>query len=528
MIDLNFEEIGSDRDVTNGAFSNGLQNFRFSVSPAGNGSWVPSMSYFLVEYAFGDSEGASDAYSPIKALPQSSKIALVNDFVGSMYSASSFRMAGSDICNVSNSHAQLSVLKKRMKYGSNKIQHLSGDLNGFEPDFSKRLAKTCLDGVYHQDGLVDCSPYKSPSLSPYQGDEYLQILSMAGTMLGRDTNGNYLSSGNCIVTTPPTSGNWSWLYSQNNGAGELAHDIADTTIVKSLKWQFPAGSKNGTSPNIINAKCMSVGHRLYLQMPARNSVNGIVTFEAGMYTIAGDVSGDNDNFVTTVINIVGSTVTIAVIKAMFNVSNTSVGQGAIKEVSFGPYTQPSPRSNVVNGMCVYQPPLSLFDQDNGVFIGDMSMILTPNSNWKQSIVESSVPGTRYDQDIVHGTNFCFGIKSLRLYIARCRVSEQLPKQLNFSMPDMIVSNKQLSNGQNNIDFIIPPSTQQIVLWIQDSACGTNSKIPFSRFKARQNSPGGDFSRLNTFGPWCKTYDENVQSMQLTFAGITKPISFSNR
>ena len=115
MIDLNFEEVGCDRNITDASFSNGLQNFRFSVSPAGNGSWVPSMSYFLVEYAFGSAEGATDAYSPIKQMRQHQRIALANDFMGS---ASSFRMAGSDICNVSNSHAQISVLKKRMKYGS--------------------------------------------------------------------------------------------------------------------------------------------------------------------------------------------------------------------------------------------------------------------------------------------------------------------------------------------------------------------------------------------------------------------------
>ena len=34
MIDLNLEEVGCDRNINDGSFSNGL---RFSVSPAGNG-----------------------------------------------------------------------------------------------------------------------------------------------------------------------------------------------------------------------------------------------------------------------------------------------------------------------------------------------------------------------------------------------------------------------------------------------------------------------------------------------------------
>jgi len=155
------------------------------------------------------------------------------------------------------------------------------------------------------------------------------------------------------------------------------------------------------------------------------------------------------------------------------------------------------------------------------WIGDQQLILTPNSNYKQAIIESCVPDTTYDVDVAWNTHFAFGVKSLRLYIARCRIPEPLPKQLKFSMPDMIVSNKALSNGTSSIDFIIPPSTQSLVFFIQDSSTSLNSKVS-NRFKARQSSPGGDLSRLNAYGPWSHTYDERVQSMQVVFAGITKP------
>jgi hypothetical protein len=74
----------------------------------------------------------------------------------------------------------------------------------------------------------------------------------------------------------------------------------------------------------------------------------------------------------------------------------------------------------------------------------------------------------------------------------------------------------------NLDFVIPPSTQQIIVWIQDSACRTNSKIPLSRFKARQNCPNGNLKRRGEYGEGTKIYDENLQSIQLTVADITKP------
>ena len=386
MIDLNFEEVGCDRNINDGSFSNGLQNFRFSVSPAGNGSWIPSMSYFLVEYAFGSVEGATDAYSPIKSMRQAQKITLANDFVGSMYSASSFRMAGSDICNVSNSHGQVSVLKKRMKYGSNKMQNLSGDLSGFEVDFSKRLAKCSIDGLYHKDGLVDCSPYNSTAISPYESEVSLVMLSKSGDRLGLDANDNYNGTGNCSVTTPPTQGNWSWIFTRANGEGNIAYNSADTVVVRSMYWRLPPGSKNGSSSLIIDGNLLNNGQELQLRVPARDGVDGLVTFEEALYKISTYLI-DNTDSTTLVLNIEGN-VTVATIKAMFNANNQQVGQGAIHSV-LGSIAQADPRSNTVNGMCVYQPPLSLFDQDNGVFIGDMQMILTPNSNWKQAIVESS-------------------------------------------------------------------------------------------------------------------------------------------
>jgi hypothetical protein len=209
-------------------------------------------------------DGASDGYSPTKAIMQHQKIALANDFVGGMFSASSYRMAGSDIANCSNGHAQLSLLKKRMKYSSSTIANLSGDLNGFEPSFAKRLSRCSADGVYNPNGLVDCSPNKSNALSAYNTEVvFTQILSRAGTVLGRDSNNNLNATGNCINTVPPISGNWLWLFSQASGKGDLAFGSADTVIVRSLYWQFPTGSRSGSqSSTMVEGGSFRIGQRL--------------------------------------------------------------------------------------------------------------------------------------------------------------------------------------------------------------------------------------------------------------------------
>jgi hypothetical protein len=82
---------------------------------------------------------------------------------------------------------------------------------------------------------------------------------------------------------------------------------------------------------------------------------------------------------------------------------------------------------------MWQPPLNIFDQgidhDRSLFVGDMSIMLTPwpwpNSNNKINCV-GSCKG-RYDQEIQHGVDFGFGFKSIRRYIARAKSTmEGLP------------------------------------------------------------------------------------------------------
>ncbi len=77
-----------------------------------------------------------------------------------------------------------------------------------------------------------------------------------------------------------------------------------------------------------------------------------------------------------------TTCTLAVMKVMYDAA------GADKFMLYqvtnnGVYSQSDPRSNIVNNQVVWQPALSIFDE--GVesmsnFVGDMQIILTPNSN----------------------------------------------------------------------------------------------------------------------------------------------------
>ena len=520
QIDFTYEEISCDRNITNNNFQNGLQTFRFSVSSSNGGIWIPSLSYFMVEYAFGSMNGTSDPYSPVEALKQSDKVTLCNDFVSSCYSGASFRMAGTDINNINGSFAQVSALKNRLKLKSSTIDLLSGDILGWEPSFAKRLSKQCLDGVYNNNGLIDCSPYRSQPLGPYNASSGIPILSCSGAYLPRSNitppNGvvGYVGAGMQANGPLPTAGNFSWLFSRNNGAGTIAHDAANGTIIQSFNYKLPAGSATSINPIIIDGTLIQVGDRLVLGVASQTeSTQGYKTFVNSRFVV-GETKVDGDAIVMTV-NIENNNLTLETMKAMYQNIDSVIT--IVDVINSSPYSQADPRSNVVNNMVMWQPPLSIFDQgiENSVFVGDMSLILTPNSNYKTNCVESSKG--RYDQDVQHGTDFAFGFKSIRLYIARAKSTMDIPKQVRLTMKDFIVCNKQLSPS---LDFTLPPSTQQIVVFIQDAGAGM-SKLPLNRFKCRQNSPGGNLNLLDQYGPWAKTYDENLQSIQVTFSNFTK-------
>lgn len=185
--------------------------------------------------------------------------------------------------------------------------------------------------------------------------------------------------------------------------------------------------------------------------------------------------------------------------------------------------QADPRSNIVNQQVIYQPPLAFFKMDQpDIFFGDMEIQMTPNSNWRQAAIESSTGGF-YNVDKKHGTDYAFGIKSMRLYLARARLVAVPDSRVSFTIPDIQVANKQLPNGSSVINFNIPPSTQKVVVWIQDSAVGTHSMLPLTRFKTRQYTTDG-LNTLDRYGPWAHTFDEKLISLQVNFAGITKPIT----
>lgn len=524
-IDLNYEEISCDRVISDGNFANGLQNFRFSVAPSGGGCVIPDMSYFLVEYNFGAYSG--DAYTATDALPQSAKIALQNNFMACMYNACRFTIAQSEISVVNSSHAQAHTLMRRMGLTTDFIEDLGPDLTGFDPDFSRRLAKTCSDGVYHRDGLIDCSPYGSEPLSSVAlgaVDMFFQDQNPLTRTTSADGKYEYYNgttqSGSVTLLTGNIYPYMSKYHNMNvaDTEGAIKTGDAGTTPVGSILWTLPAysGSPGTQAQNavVIDGSHILEGDQLVLYWGADTKLN------SGVFRV---VESRQSATARALVLVPPAGTTKADVVAVMTASPVpGSGIQIVRRPGASPYYQADPRSNVVNQQVMYQPPLAFFKMpDPDVFFGDMEIQLTPNANWRQSAIEAST-GTYYNVDKKHGVDYAFGIKSMRLYLARARLVAVPDSRVSFTIPDIQIANKQLPSGSSVINFNVPVSTQKIVVWIQDSAVGTHSMLPLTRFKTRQYTGAGGLNVLTQAGPWAHTYDEKLSSLQLNFAGITKP------
>jgi len=102
-----------------------------------------------------------------------------------------FKIAGYDVCNVNNFCPQTHVLKKRLGYVSEDFNGLVYSRDGYDADFSRRLGRTSIDGVYHKDGVRDCSNANEPDtilprMNPGQNGASRELKDQSGTAVNHD------------------------------------------------------------------------------------------------------------------------------------------------------------------------------------------------------------------------------------------------------------------------------------------------------------------------------------------------------
>ena len=86
--------------------------------------------------------------------------------------------------------------------------------------------------------------YRSQPLGPYNGSSGVPVISCSGSYLERSNitpaNGvvGYVGAGMQSNGAVPGGGNWTWIFSRANGAGDVAFD-GHATVVQSFTYKFP-------------------------------------------------------------------------------------------------------------------------------------------------------------------------------------------------------------------------------------------------------------------------------------------------
>ena len=211
--------------------------------------------------------------------------------------------------------------------------------------------------------------------------------------------------------------------------------------------------------------------------------------EGDTFTIAGDTAGPGGGpttytVVTAPIDDDGSTM-------VAEPETASSGQGPVL------FKRPNPRNYQKKNQLefIFQPPLGIFDYDQPMYGGDYRISLNPISNFQQAAIESlhSLSST--------AGNFKFEVTDLHFYVALVRMNNPLDSVIRLNLTECAIQTKAYSK---TLDFTVPPSTFGIAVYLQDTAAGSDTRVPPNIFKLISGE------------------DEDLRQFQMTYANISKP------
>lgn len=212
-LEMNWRQITCKRGVGGAAFSQGVQDFDFSVS--GKNAWIPGYSYFRAECKFN---------GPAADIPLQLKdnIAPANDFGACLYNNAFFRAGNQDVSMITQYVPQASALKTRLDTSGSWIKYVGRDYTLNDLNFNRRQQKIAMDGAISDDslqtlytGTVETIAFTIADynvvITPNAGFNFDQIGVSVGDTLQLNTGGhrtfvftNRVSATQWLVNTPET------------------------------------------------------------------------------------------------------------------------------------------------------------------------------------------------------------------------------------------------------------------------------------------------------------------------------------
>lgn len=469
-LEMNWREITCQRAVgdlegalNSAVFSNGIQDFLFSVSGSTN-AFIPALSYFCIDVELQAVAGGV-ARPPVLA----DDITLSNCVGDALYNNTFFRMGGQDVSTAQSFIPQQGALKKRIDQSGAWLYNVGRNSSWIDSDFTRRQNVIARDGLFHQDGLVD-----SLAISP------IPILAAGG---GAATATSFALSALVTVGGYTVGG----TVTLSVGDGVFAFGPAGGTPIKPGDYiTLPDQPVTATSTAAGNAVTID-------QQPSASSA-----------------------YVVRVVSITSATVAEVSFPAGVIYRTLAATPGG------GFYRKADPESGRYKQKVIWQPAIGLMNSYQAINSADMKFSLNPNANYKLAAVQSSksakVPGTDY---ILNVLNVRFYACQVKLAMPMNTIVDMPINEIQVQNKNL---NNGLNS---NLDFIVPPSTYGIAIFFQSNAAGTNTLLPPTTFSSSKNylpagAPVGGYNiaDLNslqvTYGGVSKTstlytsrYDDNT-------------------
>lgn len=447
----NYFEFPCTRGVTGAQFSSGLQDFPLSIG-AGQ-VWYPKRSYFKVTLSLLNAAGTA----PI--LPKEFTC-LADNALGSLYDNAYFRAGGQDVSSIVQYSAQASALKVRMKNSLPWLRSM-GAVSLNEADFGKRVAATSMHpekglGAAGVPSIACASQTRMKFYDPREMYKPIDEVKLAA-------NPNNFAAVQVQIRSLVTAG--------AVGAGITLGQVDSSG--GDLLTDFLQGMPLGSFPATASPAGVKFGGPLL--------AGDILVVNGVEYEVVLDVTEEGPgpmSATTCFVTPAPAVGTVALTNDWFVIRADRIRSPQSFCTLFG----------------IWQPPLSIFDYDGPLGAGDYRIQLNPSSSFDRNAVETRNPNWQA------ASPYSLTIQDVRFYgyIEKMSIPDQIH---NLDLTEMSVQSKPYSS---NLQFSVPPSTNTLTVWVQDTATGGNPLYPPSMFKIRDNS------------------DLYLQYVQLTYANQNKP------
>lgn len=445
MTEPQFYEIGSVPPFIPSSFADTQLDFPFVVNQ--DATWNPRKSYFRIGLTVTGAGGQPNMYE---------MVAPADNAAGNLFSSATLRCGMTELSSCQIGLAQASALEARLESSTGFIDSIGDGSDLHVAQFEKRNIITAIDS----------------------GAE------------------SHIKSSKNTMYRPVTS--LTFRTAQIAGAGVLTESVVrsayDGAVPPVLDPTLPVvENKDAANPYAAIANVV---------VPLSLVTGAVVTCASGLFTTgmpqlatnmptggpveAGDILVINDIRypILTVTNATTLVLAVPLHTAIVATANWYILR---KDMLRAPQAR-----NVI--YVNWRPPMGIMKYDGPLGAGMYTMSLTPSGLYKQAAIESKNPLS------VVGTSYNLSISDVKFYtfIAKAPIQDGI-----YELP-LIEYQVQTKPWSSSVEFTVPPTTESLTIFIQDSKAGNDPLIPPSMFKCLDNS------------------DLRLKTINVSYGGYSKP------